>query len=308
MRKIVALIITLSIALTMFTACSRPNSDNGKIQVMTTIFPVYDWVCNILAGDDDFEISLLCDNGIDMHSYQPTAEDIVNISTCDVFIYVGGESDEWVDEVLANKRNQDMVVVNLLDVMGHLALPEDDDEPDEYDEHIWMSLVNASYVCTYLTEQVFSGLSSDPDKIRDNSTAYIYEFERLYTTYTPLITNASHSAFVVGDRYPFRYLSNDFGLTYYAAFDGCSAETEASFETVVNLADRLNEIGTSCVVVTESSDGNIADAIIEVAGINDATIVVLNSLQSVSRDEINSGVTYISLMEENFEVLVTVLG
>ncbi|MCR5344941.1 MAG: metal ABC transporter substrate-binding protein, partial [Lachnospiraceae bacterium] len=259
-------------------ACSSGNNgavaDDGKIQIVTTIFPEYDWVINVLGENPaNAEVTMLLDNGVDLHSYQPTADDILKISTCDLFIYVGGESDEWVEDALAEVTNKDMVVINLLNVLGDSVKEEevvegmqeeehdhdheegedtdsDEDEHEheheesevEYDEHVWLSLRNAVALVNSISDSV---QKIDPDNAKtyiSNTEAYIEKLNSLDEKYNTAVQNASFHTLLFGDRFPFRYLVDDYGLDYYAAFVGCSAETEASFETITFLAQKVDEL------------------------------------------------------------------
>ena len=338
MKKTISLLLITMMVICSLSACASPAGTSGedKISIVTTIFPEYDWVMNVLGSNPaNAEVTLLLDNGVDLHSYQPTAEDIMKISTCDMFIYVGGESDRWVEDALSEAVNKDMVVINLLEVLGESVKEEEvvegmqeedehdhnhdededgehhhhDENENEYDEHVWLSLKNA-VICT---EAISHALQDkvDPDnsiEYAENSAEYTGKLLSLDEEYKETIGNSRMNTLLFGDRFPFRYLTDDYDLNYYAAFAGCSAETEASFETVTFLAGKVDELNLGCILTIETSDGKIAETIRNNTLTGDQKILVLDSLQSVTMDDINNGVTYLSIMKENLNVLSEALN
>ena len=300
---------------------SQSENDNNKtekLEIVTTIFPEYDWVRQI-AGDkvSDMDITMLLDNGVDMHSYQPTADDIMKISGCDLFIYVGGESDEWVNDALKEAVNKDMQVIDLLDVLGEQVKieelvegmqdaeheEEEEHEEKEYDEHVWLSLKNAETLCDAIAEALGN---ADPDNkaVYDtNKAAYIDQLFSLDNEYREVVDQASMKTLLFGDRFPFRYMVDDYGLSYYAAFAGCSAESEASFETISFLAKKIDELGLKYVMTIEKSDQKIAKTIIENTQNKDESILTLDSMQSTTSADVANGMTYLSIMEGNLNIL-----
>ena len=315
MKKVISIIICAVMALGVFTACSgngNANTDSGKLKIITTIFPEYDWVRNI-AGDKA-DITMLLDNGVDLHSYQPTADDIIKISTCDVFVYVGGTSDSWVKDTLKDAVNKDMVVLNLLDLLGENAKEEEEkegmqaeeeehEEGPEYDEHVWLSLRNAAVLCQKISDALCEKDAANADFYKSNTTAYIEKLNALDSQYKDAVSAAKQKTILFGDRFPFRYLTDDYGLDYYAAFVGCSAETEASFETIMFLARKVDELGLTSIMQIETSDGSIAETIKKNTKTGDQKILTIDSLQSVTAKDVESGSTYLSVMEKNLEVL-----
>ena len=333
MKRFVPLLLTLLLLLNL-SACGgasspageaeTPANDSGKLKIVTTIFPIYDWVRQIL-GDDAVhaEVVTLLDSGVDLHSYQPTVDDIVKISGCDLFIYVGGESDAWVSDALRESSNPDRVVLSLLDLLGddikeeelvegmeaeheHEEAEEHDEEEDgpAYDEHVWLSLKNARVLCAAIADTL-SGLDADcAEHYAANLAAYDASLASLDAEYAAMVSSAAHDTVLFGDRFPFRYLVDDYGLQYYAAFAGCSAETEASFETIVFLANKLDELGLPAVLIIDGSDGRIAGTIVENTQSKDQAILTLDSMQSATAD----GATYLSLMEQNLAVLTQALS
>ena len=338
-RKMMTVFFAAAFTMCSVTACdttgalqnaSAETGDSDKMQIVTTIFPEYDWVENVL-GDraDAAEVTLLLDNGVDLHSYQPTAEDIMKISTCDMFIYVGGESDEWAEDVLENAVNKDMVVINLLDALGdgvkaeeivegmeaeHDHEHEEGEEAEhdheggeeceeEMDEHVWLSLRNAEVLCGTIADGLGQIDSENADVYKANAEAYKTELADLDAKYAEAVANAEVKTLLFGDRFPFRYMVDDYGLDYYAAFVGCSAETEASFETIVFLAGKTDELGLSSIMTIEGSDRRIAETIRDNTSSKDQQILTLDSLQSTTLKDAANGTSYLSVMESNLEVL-----
>ncbi len=314
------------------------NTDGEKISIVTTIFPEYDWVREILGDQaDNAELTMLLDNGVDLHSYSPTAEDIMNIANCDLFVYVGGESDEWVEDALKEKVNENMVVINLMDVLGdtvkeeevvegmeadhdheeeHEDAEEHEHEEDEeheeheheegeieYDEHVWLSLDNAKTLCGALSSALQSIDPENADNYSANESAYVEKLDALDNQYQEAVDNASVKTVLFGDRFPFRYMTDEYNLDYYAAFVGCSAETEASFETIAFLAKKVDELGLSSVLTIEGEDHRIAETIVQNTTDKNQNILTMDSMQATTSEDVANGTTYYSIMESNLEVL-----
>lgn len=511
-KKIGIYALTFAMAAMGMTGCSSSSMTEATTQaentansepfsIVCTIFPEYDWVKEILGDhDDNVELTYLLDNGVDLHSFQPTADDIIKISTCDLFVYVGGESDQWVEDALAEATNKDMKVINLMDVLGDSAKVEElkegmqEDEHDhehktdfedsevkdrdlsewngswqstypllldgsldevwehkaeeddtmtaedyktkytaayetdvvtininapeieyvtaddsikaeydysgfyirtkddgskqvrykfekksgddsaakyivfsdhniepsepehfhlysgddgfdtlveegihfptyypaelsaedivdemtgghehnheegeeEYDEHVWLSLKNAKILCAEIEKNIAAIDPANADDYKANLDSYVAKLSELDNSFQTLVDASSVKTLVFGDRFPFRYFVDDYGLDYYAAFIGCSAETEVSFETIVFLADKVTELDCKTIFTLENSSNDIANTIISTSGKN-VEIAELNSLQSVSNDDIEGGASYISLMQQNYDVLAGVL-
>ena len=468
-----------------------------KISVVTTIFPEYDWVREILGDKaDNAEIALLLDNGVDLHSYQPTADDIIKISDCDLFVYVGGESDEWVDEALKNATNKDMKVINLLDVLkdtvkteaakpgmqaeeghnhgyshfddsdvqdrtlfdwdgdwqsvypylqegildevmerkaengsktaeeyrayyetgyktdvsqitidaesrtmcfvkngvavkatyeykgyqiydyasgsrgvryffeatggdadapkfvqfsdhgigpgkaehfhiysgndGFDALSQEMDnwptyyptdmsgneikedmlehEEKEYDEHVWLSLKNAEALVGAISNALQELDPNSKDTYAANADAYVQKLSALDAEYRKAVSAGTYKTVLFGDRFPFRYLADDYGLSYYAAFAGCSAESEASFETISFLAKKVDELKLPCVLTIEGAQHKIAETIVKNTAEKNQKVLTMDSMQSTTSQDVANGTTYLSVMEKNLDVLKEALG
>ena len=315
-RMGIALLAVLAIMMTLLAGCGSSQEaaapEGDQISIVTTIFPEYDWVENILGeGAENVTVSQLLDNGVDLHSYQPTAEDLAKLSTCDLFIYVGGESDGWVEDALQEATNPDMVVIDLMEVLGDNVKEEEvvegmeaeEEEGPAYDEHVWLSLNNART----LVQKISDGICEiDPDNAalyEANTAAYLEQLTALDAEYRAAVEAAPVKTLLFGDRFPFRYLTDDYGLEYYAAFAGCSAETEASFETVTFLARKVDELGLKTVMTVDGSDQKIAQTIISSSKSQDAVIRVLDSMQTATSKDVAAGKTYLSTMTENLAVL-----
>lgn len=309
-------------------ATASSAADGGdKLNIVTTIFPEYDWVMNVLGDKaSDAEVTMLLDNGVDLHSYQPTADDILKVATCDLFIYVGGESDAWVEDALKEATNKDMIVIDLLDVLGDSvkeeevvegmeAEEEEDEEAEEgeeeeveYDEHVWLSLKNAQILVQSISDSL---KKIDPDNAQaysDNTAAYIEKLGTLDEKYQAAVDSATNHTLLFGDRFPFRYLVDDYGLDYYAAFVGCSAETEASFETIKFLSEKVDELGLPAVMTIEGPEHKIAETIVASTKDGDQQILTMDSMQSTTSKDVEAGASYLSIMEKNLEVLTQALN
>lgn len=322
MKKILALLLALWIPAAVLSGCA-PQDDSAasnKLNIVTTIFPAYDWVREILGDETDrAEITMLLDSGVDLHSYQPTVDDIVKISDCDLFLYVGGESDGWVDDALKNAPNKERKVIRLLDVLGDSAKAEetvegmqeeehDHEEEAEYDEHIWLSLKNAQVLVTAISEALQETDPARKDAYAANAAAYAEKLSALDGEYRAAVDSGKYKTLLFGDRFPFRYLADDYGLDYYAAFPGCSAETEASFETVSFLAGKMDALGLPCVLTIEGTQHKIAETIVQNTAQKNQQILTMDSMQAVTANDAASGVSYLSIMEKNLSVLKKALG
>ena len=403
MKKITALLLALLMLVGALAGCEKQNDTNktDKLSIVTTIFPEYDWVREILGDKaDNAEVTMLLDNGVDLHSYQPTADDIVKISNCDLFIYVGGESDGWVDDALKNATNKNMKVINLLDVLGdsvkteevvegmqetehdhdhdhskevstfeddevqdrslsdwagdwQSAYPfvldgtlddafaamaekgemtgeeicehmeghdhdededheheegEDHEHEEEKDEHVWLSLKNAEVLVNAISKSLQKLDPDNKDTYATNAAAYIEKLSALDGEYQAAVDAATYKTVLFGDRFPFRYLVDDYGLSYYAAFVGCSAETEASFETVSFLAKKVDELKLLCVLTIEGAQHKISETIVRNTAEKNQKVLTMDSMQSTTSKDVANGTTYLSVMEKNLSVLKEALG
>ena len=307
---------------TVTAAPAGPQAESAadeKIKIVTTIFPEYDWVREILGDKaDSAEITMLLDNGVDLHSYQPTADDIIRISDCDLFVYVGGESDGWVEGALKSAANKDRKVINLLEILGDsvkeeetvegMQEAEEDHGEKEYDEHVWLSLKNAKTLVGAISAALQELDPDNKDTYAANADAYGQKLSALDAEYRKAVSAGTYKTLLFGDRFPFRYLVDDYGLSYYAAFVGCSAESEASFETVSFLARKVDEGKLPCVLTIEGKNHKIAETIVQNTAGKNQKILTMDSMQSTTSQDVARGTTYLSLMEKNLDVLKEALG
>lgn len=351
------------------------SGNEDKMGIVCTTFPQYDWVRQIIGDQlDQYELTLLLDNGVDLHSYQPTAEDIAKISNCDLFIYVGGESDGWVEDALKEATNDKMQVINLMQVLGDQAkeeevvegmqegehhhedgekhehegeevheenhehegeeahetseeghkdevveeaahsdehqevATEENHEEVEYDEHVWLSLANAQVFVEQIASAIEKIDTDDAELYKANTKAYIEQLSELDQQYETMVNQAERKTVLFGDRFPFRYMVDDYDIDYYAAFVGCSAETEASFETITFLSGKVDELSLPAILVIENSDQKIASTISQNTKTQDQEILVMDSIQSISREELEGDYSYLGAMQSNLETLKTALN
>lgn len=317
------LLLALSVLVLFFASCSKKEESKSteakKLSVVVTTFPQYDWVREIAGSAlEDMDLTLLINNGVDLHSYQPSIQDIAKINQSDLFIYVGGESDAWVEDSLV----ENVRALSLLETLGDKAKEEEvvegmqeeehehehEEEEVEYDEHVWLSLRNAQLLCSAITDLLCQADSKNAALYTANCASYNEKLSQLDSQYKSMVEGAKRKTVLFGDRFPFRYLCDDYDITYYAAFVGCSAETEASFQTLAFLAQKLTELDLPCVFQIERGNSKLANAIIQNSGNKKASVCELNSLQSVTSHDIAAGSTYLGIMEQNLEILKKALN
>ena len=322
--------MVLVTAMFMLTACGTSEEKSDKIKIVCTTFPSYDWISELTAGVENVELTLLQDKGVDLHSYQPTADDMIKIKESNLFVYVGGESDDWVDDAIEDIHREDFSAISLMQILGdnvkqeevkegmqaedeeHDADEHDADEHEdhdhdaeevEYDEHVWLSLKNAETICAVLADKLEEINPENKDKISENAKSYIEKLSALDAEYEKTVSSATNKTVLFGDRFPFRYLVDDYGIDYFAAFVGCSAETEASFETVAFLSGKVDDLGLNTILTIDKSDKKIAKTIVANSKEKSAKILTLNSMQTVDKKQIEDGATDLKIMQENLNVL-----
>lgn len=307
--------ILLTVLLSVFMA----EASYGSVEVVATIFPIYDWIKEISKGSD-VNINLLLDSGVDLHSFQPAVDDMVKIAKCNVFVYVGGESDEWVEDSLKNVVNKNQVSINLLKILGDKVKSEEivegmehehehheheHESESESDEHIWLSLRNAEIICKYIAEKLSELDENNKEIYSQNCSEYVKKLSELDSEYDEVIDKSMRKILLFADRFPFRYMADDYGLKYYAAFSGCSAETEASFETVMFLSNKVEELKLPYVLTIDGTKHKIAETVISNTKSKNQKILVLDSMQSTT---LNNNTSYLEIMQKNLETLKTVLN
>lgn len=299
----------------LLCGCTQNLQDEDKsddtYKIVCTFFAQYDWIKNITDGIDDISVSLLCDNGTDMHSYQMTAGDMLEISQCDMLVCIGGESDKWAKEAALSSG---VKYISLMDLLGMSEHSHNHDEEEneahiineENDEHVWLSPKKADILVTELSKVIQSGYSHETDEILVKAQEYCKNLQELDSKYAEVCENAGVNVMVVADRFPFSHLVHDYGVECYAAFPGCSADTNAGFQTIIELAGAVDSNLLKYVVVTENSDMKTANAVISATQNKNQQICVLDSMQSVVYKD-KTDVSYIDIMGKNLEVLKKVL-
>ena len=329
----------------LFACGDAPKSKiakESKLSIVATIYPEYAWAKEILGSRfNSVKLELLMKNGVDLHSYKPTAQDIAKIASADMVIYVGGESDEWIEKALEATPKKGRSEINLMQVLGDRVKAEeviegmdgfetkderretrdehhaeehehhhhDHDEEVENDEHVWLSLKNAEIIVQKIAAEIAKLDSAHASVYTQNVNAYVAKIQSLDNDYRATVESAARKTVLFGDRFPFRYLVDDYGLKYYAAFVGCSAESEASFETIAFLANKMDSESLPSIFIIENGNEKIAKAVLAASKKSqNAQILILNSMQSVTEKQIDEGADYLSIMKSNLENLKKALN
>lgn len=306
-------IIAKILSAAMILLCAVPlcscGGDSGEkdIKIVSTIFPSYDFARNIAA--DNADVDMLISPGADSHSYDPTPKDMLAVNKCDIFIYVGGESDVWAEEILDSADNPDMIVIKLIDCTEELYMEEghdhDHEHAGEYDEHVWTNPRNAMLICEKIADALCKVDSENEETYKANLASYNAELSSLDEAFKQTVANGKRNEIVFGDRFPLIYFAKAYGLEYHSAFPGCSSETEPSGATVASLINKVKEDKIPVVFYLELSDGKIADTICEATG---AKKMCFHACHNVSKDDFEAGEGYIDLMKKNVEVLKAALN
>lgn len=358
MKKYIGIGLSILVAIMMVLGCAKKEStgsseaesgssvmesssvaesnseETKKLSIVTTIFPAYDWVKQVVGDNKNVEISFLIDKGVDLHSYQASAADIAKITDSDLFVYVGGESDGWAEDII--KENPNLKYINMVDSIGEAALAEElvegmqdeeehdhegeehaneegehaheegehEDGEEEIDEHVWLSIKNAETIVSAIEAKL---AEIDPDnkaEYEKNANDYLAKLDELDKEYKDTLSSIQNKTIIVGDRFPFRYLVNEYGIKYYAAFKGCDAGSEASFETVKFLANKMDELNMSDIFIIDGSKGDLAKTIVDNTKDKNAKVLVLDSMQSTKSSD---NASYLDIMKKNLEVLKEVL-
>lgn len=313
-RAIALALCTAFLLVPTMLLCSCNSDTDTRPKIVATTFVLYDWVKNVLGEDaESYSLEILGANGADIHSYQPTVKDISLLSRCDVFVFIGGESDSWVEDTLRSANNKDMREIDLSSALGSMLCADADEHEHEdehehghsFDEHIWFSFELARASVEKIAESLGERFPDKKDAFLANAQSYCGEITALEGEFSALCSNeqGESGCVVVADRYPFSYLFDSMGIEAHAAFEGCSAESEASFEVISRLSSVIDERKLGYVLICEDSDGRIAEAVIRNTKRRDAEILTLNSLQSLGKTDAAAGKSYLSVMRENLEVL-----
>ena len=330
-------LLTLATVLALLLPFGAAGAQTKPV-IVTTGFPHYDWMRVVLGGRNSaFHLVLPGDSGADLHSFQPSAGDFIEILTADLLVYNGGVSDVWLTKPVAERDAAGLLSVNLMQALGEGVKCEEtvegmqvsghedhdhdaDDDHDQdsaallagtcsaLDEHIWLSLRNAQALVPVLAEAVAALDPAYADTYRTNAQAYLVDLKELDAAYQAAADAATVDTLLLADRFPFLYMMYDYNIAYYAAFNGCSTESEASFETVAFLAQKTKELGLANVLIIEGANEKLARTVIDAAGGPNAEILRLNAMQAVSLAQREEGATYLGLMRDNLTVLKQALG
>lgn len=310
-KKIICLFMTAILVLLCFSSCSACEiTDHGdKLKIVTTIFPQYDFARSI--GGDRVSLKMLITPGGESHSYEPTPQDIIAVKNCDIFICTGGESDVWSNVILKSIDTENITVIQMMDCVDIVeeeivdGMKEkigtgEEEEEHEYDEHVWTSLKNVKKISSEIGNAMILKDGINEEYYRDNLNSFLDELDGLDSEYENAISKAKNKTLIFGDRFPFRYLFKDYGLKYYAAFPGCSTESDVSAKNMMFLIDKVREENLPIVYYIEFSARKIADTISSETG---AEPLLFHSCHTISKSDFDSGVTYLSLMKQNLENL-----
>ncbi len=302
MKKLICIILSVLTVVLLLCSCTSVDVDSSKISIVTTIFPYYDFTREITG--DKASLTMLVSPGVESHDYEPSPQDIIKINDADLFIYNGGESDEWVNTILSS-INSDVKVLSMFDYVEHLCLDSDDHEHSEEhhheeDEHIWTSPVNAIILADIISKEIQSIDVENSAYYQSNTNNYLSKLTELDNSFNQLVNNSTRNTIVVADRFPLLYFTNEYNLVYESAFSGCSSDTQPSVKTVTHLIDFTNNNNIPVVFSIDFSNENLAKLIAEDTG---AKVSKLYSCHNITFNQFEDGATYFSLMELNFKSL-----
>lgn len=286
-------------------SCFEGKEHDGKISIITTVFPAYDFAKQIVGQASNISVTMLLPPGTESHSYEPSPKDIINIQKCDLFIYVGGESESWVEKIIKSLDRKPMIL-KLVDCVPFNDNHEKSEKHDhnDYDEHVWTSITNAILITEKIKDAICKIDEENKEKYNENCSLYCKKLSKLKDDFSQMLETKENKLLVFGDRFPFKYFAEEFGLNYLAAFPGCSAETEPDAATIARIIDTINEKKIKAVFHIEFSNKNIAKILSDETG---CEIRLFHSCHNVTEEEIAAGVSYISLMTENLNTLKEVL-
>ena len=304
-RRIFGIILAVLVLATIISACTpgkKQTEESRGISIVCTTFPVFDWVSGIIgAENEEFEVTLLSKGG-DLHSYQPSARDIAKIHNCDLFIYNGGASDKWTEDII---RENGINALCLFDVVKEDLICEHGEHHHEheadYDEHIWLSLRLAKMSVEAISDAICELAPEHAEVFEKNKEAYNLKLDELDEKYKKVAENSLDKTVIFADRFPFLYLTEDYGVSGVAAFPGCSADTDASFEVVAKLVEKVDELGKETILVLENSNQSVAETVVKNTEKKTAKIAVMNSCQSIGEEEIRKGASYLEIMTKNLD-------
>ena len=314
MKRIITIILILLVSF-IITGCNK-NEDNNKISIIATNYPSYEFARAVVNNNSNIEVKMLLKPGSESHTYEPTPKDIKLIKNSKMFIYVGGESDTWVDDILSSIDTSDKKIVRLIDLVetkseelkeGMESVEDEEDEIDEeeIDEHVWTSPINAIKIVRKLNEYIDELSIKDKEELDSNASNYINELESIDKEIRSVISSSKRKEIIIGDRFPLRYFADEYSLDYYAAFPGCSEQTEASSKTLSFLINKVKEDNIPVILKMELSNSNIANTI---ASETNTKVLEFNSAHNIKESDFNKGITYIDIMKENIKVLKEALN
>lgn len=312
MRKKTILLILLLLFTVAFTGCtSSEKTDNGKLNIVSTIFPQYDFAREIVG--DKANLKMLIQPGGESHTYEPTPKDIISIQEADVFLYIGGENDAWVDDILKSIDTTEIQIVKLIDCVELTCVGKEehnhsdsaDEHSNEFDEHIWTSPMNAKKMVEAISKAICKADPENADYYNNNTSEYCVKLIDLDTKIRNVVSNAKHKELIFGDRFPLIYFTKEYGLTHHSAFPGCSSETEPSASTIALLSDKVKQDNIPVILKIELSNSTVADTI---ASETSTKVLTFYSCHNLSKTQFDNGESYISMMTENLETLKIALN
>lgn len=311
MNKRMFCVISIALCICTLCGCSSKRGEKEKLSVIATIFPAYDFAREIVGENAD--VTMLLAPGEESHTFEPTPRQMIDIQECDLFIYTGGESDKWVENLLSSKECEGVKTVRMIDCVEAVEEEfkegmqvdadhdyEHDHEHTQYDEHVWTSPMNSVEIVKSITEALCETDADNAGTYNENFRIYSEKLIELDASFRKIADSIDNKTFVFADRFPFRYFADEYGFDYYAAFPGCSSNTEPSSKTMVFLIEKISEEKLPAVFCTEFSNQKIADTICSETGAEKYT---LYSCHNVSQENFERGVTYIELMENNAKTL-----
>lgn len=311
MKRFIKLLFILVIFIGL-SGCDT-KEDNKKLKIVSTSFPGYDFTRAIIKDVSNIEVKMLLKPGSELHDFEPTPKDIKDIKNSDIFIYVGGDSDEWIEDILSEINQKKTKLIKLMDlietkeeeIVEGMEKEDDEEEEKEYDEHVWTSPINAIIITSKLKDEI---IKKDPDNKElylKNSTNYINALNEIDEEIIEVVNNAKRKELIFADRFPLRYFVDRYNLSYYAAFPGCSEKTEASAKTIAFLIDKVKKDEIPIIFHNELTNGKIAETIKKETN---AKVLEFNSLHNVSQEQFNKGITYIDIMKDNIKALKEALN
>ena len=318
MKKISKLLLIFVVSIfgiVSLTGCNKKQETQDKLTIVSTNFPGYDFARAITMDNTNVKVKMLLKPGAESHTFEPTPDDIKTIKNSDIFIYVGGDSDEWVDDILSDIDTSKTKIIKLIDLVDAKeevtteGMESDDEEEAEeeveLDEHVWTSPKNAIEIINKLKKEIINIDSDEKSNLESNANDYVNKLNDLDTEFKSIVKTAKRKEIIVGDRFPLRYFADEYGLSYYAAFPGCSEQTEASAKTISFLANKVKEDKIPVVLKIELSSGNIANTI---AKETNTKVLEFNSAHNISQSDFDAGATYVDIMTKNVEVLKEALN